>query len=198
MSGNNIRPVMLAAGQSSRFGSDKLLHPLLYNKQSKPLILHSLTPWFEVFDEVSVVIREDNLALLHLLKNCEFSSRLKLVQAENARHGMSASLIAGIQANLEADGWLIGLADMPYMNSFVIRDSLAALISGAGITLPEFCGRRGHPVGFASSFLPQLLALNGDNGAKDIIRSSPNQICFISGVDSGIFADIDIAEDIQQ
>ncbi|MTI64801.1 nucleotidyltransferase family protein [Methylophaga sp.] len=196
MSGRIIRPVVLAAGQSSRFGSDKLLHPIAIQGERKPLIFHSLYPWLTIFSNVDVVIREDNLTLLHLLENCEFSSRLRLIPAENARQGMSASFIAGIQANIEADGWLIGLADMPYINSLVIADSLAALEAGAAITLPEFSGRRGHPVGLVADLLPQLMALKGDKGARDIIRASARPICFISSVDEGIFRDVDTREDL--
>jgi molybdenum cofactor cytidylyltransferase len=196
MSAKIIRPVLLAAGQSSRFGSDKLLHPIAIQGECKSLIFHSLSLWLTIFSEVDVVIRKDNSALLDLLTNCQFSSRLRLIPAENAREGMSASFVAGIQANIEAAGWLIGLADMPYINRLVISDSLAALEAGAAITLPEFNGRRGHPVGFAADFLPQLMALKGDKGARDIIRSSARQICLISGIDDGIFRDVDTRQDL--
>lgn len=198
MSAKHIAPLVLAAGQSSRFGSDKLLHPVFYQGISKPLILHSLLPWVEVFPAVNVVVREDNVALLRLLTGCEISDRLRLITTANAYKGMSQSLIAGIKEHRQADGWLVGLADMPYLNSRVVAASLTALESGAAITMPEFCDRRGHPVGFAARFLSQLLTLSGDTGAKAIIDSSKERVCPIPADNEGIFRDIDRPEDIIQ
>lgn len=196
MSEKVISPILLAAGQSQRFGSDKLLHSVYYNDVNKPMILHSLKPWLDVFDRINIVVRADNHALIQMLADSEFSSRLTLIMATNATMGMSASLVAGIEANKEADGWLIGLADMPFIQSSVIVNSLDALTSGAMITIPTFNGQRGHPVGFASHFRSQLLSLTGDKGAKQIIAASPYQITFINSPDSGIWKDIDIRESL--
>ncbi len=198
MSVKQISPIVLAAGQSSRFGSDKLLHPVTVRSESRPLILQALSPWLEVFAEINVVVRKDNTALLRLLADCDESSQLRLIPAAAAHQGMSQSLIAGIRANSDADGWLIGLADMPYLKRGVIADCLAAMNAGSAITLPEFEGRRGHPVGFDYRFLPQLLALTGDSGAREIIHSSQTYVCSISAGDEGIFRDIDMKDDIQQ
>jgi len=188
-----ISPILLAAGQSQRFGSDKLLYAMQYHELKKPMILHSLKPWLEVFDQINIVVRADNHTLIQMLENSEFSSRLTLITATNAAMGMSASLVAGIEANKETDGWLIGLADMPFIHSSVIAKSLKSLRDGTEITLPRFDGQRGHPVGFSSRFRSQLLALSGDKGAKEIIASSPDKITFIESPDSAIWQDIDIA-----
>jgi len=198
MSEKLIVPILLAAGQSQRFGSDKLLHSLRLDGVDKPMILHSLAPWLEVFARVNIVIRADNRALIQLLENSDSASRLTLITANDAALGMSASLVAGINAYLQADGWLIGLADMPFIQSSVIVDSLHALKKGAEITLPIFDGKRGHPVGFSSRFKPSLLALSGDKGAKEIFVSSPEKTTFIKSNDSGILQDIDTLEKLDE
>ena len=196
MTARSICPILLAAGQSRRFGSDKLLHVMSYQSEGKPLILHALNPWLEVFPQVNLVIRADNTALLDLLSQSAFSSRLTLITAENAHKGMAASLVRGIKANQQADGWLIGLADMPFIQSPVIAESQTLLHEGAAITQPEYSGRRGHPVGFSAAFLPQLLALNGDKGARDILSVYAGQISLINSPDEGIYRDIDTVNDI--
>lgn len=197
MSAKVICPIILAAGQSQRFGSDKLLHVLPYNGVNNPLILHSLTPWLDVFDHINVVVRPDNHALINMLEDSEFASRLTLITASNAAKGMSVSLVSGIEANKKADGWLIGLSDMPFIQSSVIVESLQALSAGAEITLPTFNGKKGHPVGFSSRFISQLLALTGDKGAKEIIASSPDNVTFIESPDSGISRDIDTRKNLE-
>ena len=197
MSQKVISPILLAAGQSQRFGSDKLLHVLQHNDVNKSLILHSLKPWLAVFDRINIVVRSDNHALIQTLENSELASRLTIIIATDAAKGMSASLISGIEANKEADGWLIGLADMPFIKSSVIADSVQTLIAGADITLPIFNEQRGHPVGFASHFKSQLLTISGDKGAKQVIASSPDKITFINSPDSGIWQDIDTRENLK-
>ncbi len=197
MTAKIFSPLVLAAGQSTRFGSDKLLHHISHQGQDKPLILHSLSPWLEVFPAINIVVREDNEALLQLLKGCHISDRLRLITTANAHKGMSQSLIAGVKAHDQSDGWLVGLADMPYLKSRVIAASLTALESGAAITVPEFRERRGHPVGFAARFLPQLVSLGGDAGARAIIHSNKALVYTISADNEGIFRDIDSPEDIQ-
>lgn len=196
MSEKVISPIILAAGQSKRFGSDKLRHPLKYRDITKPIIFHSLSPWLAVFESINVVVRPDNLILINMLKDSEYSSRLNLIFAMDAAEGMSASLVSGIEANKQADGWLIGLSDMPFVQSSVILDSFKALKSGAMITLPVFNGERGHPVGFASHYLSQLKTLTGDKGARNIIASSPDKITFINSPDQGIRLDIDTVDNL--
>lgn len=144
-----------------------------------------------MFDKVNVVVRADNDALIKELKESEYASRLRLIISPNAYEGMSASIVSGIEANIKAGSWLIGLADMPYIQSDVIKRSAIALESKALITLPIFNKERGHPVGFSDAFLPELLSLKGDRGAKHIIAASFDQVTFIESHDNGILLDID-------
>ncbi len=186
-----VCPIILAAGQSTRFGSDKLRYSIDYNDSSKPIIIHTLTSWLAVFKTINVVIRQDNLALVRLLKEYDQSHRLKLIAAIDPEKGMSASLISGIKACPQAQAWLIGLADMPFIDESVLKASKLALENGAVMTQSEFNGQRGHPVGFDASNLSELLALDGDKGAKRIIQSSPNRVSVVLSPDEGVLRDID-------
>jgi len=191
-----IRPLLLAAGQSTRFGSDKLLHPISHKNTIKPLIMHTLSVWLEVFPAINVVIRKDNVDLKQLLSQAPFSSHITLITAPEAHRGMSSSLMSGIKATEEGDGWLIGLADMPFIHEDVIQRSLSTLREGAQITQAVFADRRGHPVGFSSRFLPELLTLQGDKGAREILHTYPELISPITSPDDGIFKDIDSRESL--
>jgi molybdenum cofactor cytidylyltransferase len=161
-----VCPVILAAGQSTRFGSDKLRYSIKYKGSVQPIIIHTLTSWLAVFKTINIVIREDNVGLVQLLDEYEHRHRLRLIPAINPERGMSASLMTGVRANQEALGWLIGLADMPFIDESVLGESKLALENGAVITQSEFNGMRGHPVGFSASNLSEILALEGDKGAK--------------------------------
>ena len=89
---------------------------------------------------------------------------------DNAAEGMGASLACAARAAGEADGYLVALADMPFVRRTTIAAVRDALAGGAPLAAPYFRARRGHPVGIARRFLHELLALRGDEGAKRCSR----------------------------
>jgi molybdenum cofactor cytidylyltransferase len=118
------------------------------------------------------------------------------VQCANADDGMAASLAYGVQQTADAAGWIIALADMPYVETSTIQALAAALRRGADIAAPVFQGRRGNPVGFSRMHLARLLALRGDQGARSLLQSFP--VVEVALDDPGIHQDIDTVADIRQ
>jgi len=96
----------------------------------------------------------------------------------NPRHdeGMGSSLSCGARALLERKDGLLGVAillgDLAYLEPPDIRITLDAFRddSGARVVFPEQDGRRGHPVVFPASCLPELAKLRGDSGAKALAK----------------------------
>jgi molybdenum cofactor cytidylyltransferase len=197
---------VLAAGASQRFGSDKLLHPLTLRGVTLPLAAHSLLPWLEAFGQVSVVVRPGaNMfrsaieAALGIVKGgAEKSTAINWIACADAAQGMAASLACGVHANLDAEGWLIGLADMPAIPVEAITRVRKALSAGAAIAVPAQAGRRGHPVGFARQYRIELLALQGDVGARRLLERDESEVVEIRISDAGILADIDIPGDLKR
>lgn len=191
---------MLAAGASRRFGSDKLLHPLTLCGVTLPLAAHSLLPWLEAFAHVSVVVRPDAGAFCSAIETAlgnRKSAEINWIVCADAAQGMASSLVCGVRANRDAAAWLIGLADMPAVPSEAIEGVRNALSVGAALAAPSFNGRRGHPVGFASHYRDELLALQGDTGARRLLERDKSKVVDIMVDDVGIFADIDIPGDLQ-
>jgi molybdenum cofactor cytidylyltransferase len=62
--------------------------------------------------------------------------------------------------------------------------------------VPAFQGERGHPVGFGRRFAAQLLALDGDAGARDIISAHKNELTLVECGDPGVLQDVDRREDL--
>ncbi|HBI69953.1 MAG TPA: molybdopterin-guanine dinucleotide biosynthesis protein MobA, partial [Massilia sp.] len=75
-----------------------------------------------------------------------------------------------------------------------MRALLAALADGADIAAPVHAGRRGNPVAFGAAHLPALLALEGEHGARALLRSMPVREVEVD--DPGIFRDIDTPADL--
>jgi molybdenum cofactor cytidylyltransferase len=118
------------------------------------------------------------------------------VVCKNAAEGMGTSLAAGVRAAAEADGWVLALADMPFLRPETIRVIAKAISDGAAIAAPAYRGERGHPVGFARRFLEELSALHGDSGARALLDRHPDWVTAYEVEDPGVLRDIDKPSDL--
>lgn len=176
--------IVLAAGRSRRFGSDKLLHAL---PDGTPMVLASLNALRAVLPHTVAVIRKDNDALAKLLAAHDVDTAI----AEEADSGMGASLAAGVAATATAPGWLVALGDMPYIRPQTVALVADALRQGAVLAAPSFRGRRGHPVGFSGRYCERLLRLQGDRGARILLQEHARELALVDANDPGVLADID-------
>jgi molybdenum cofactor cytidylyltransferase len=197
---DEIAAVVLAAGASRRFGTDKLLHPVSAEASTWPLIARSLRPWLEVFPQVTVVIRLGSGELQSRTEEALGlqSAAIRWCVCAEAERGMAASLACGIAENPGAGGWVIGLADMPHVPTDAIAAVREAIAAGASLAAPFYNGKRGHPVGFAASYREELLQLQGDAGARDLLQRDAARLQRVEAANSGILIDIDSPEDLMQ
>ncbi len=193
-----LSALLLAAGQSRRFGSNKLASVITINGQQKPLLLHTLDNWLAVFDTVYLALPADD-NLLQLLINAlpeTQRGRIMSVTVSHPEEGMSQSLQAGITASEDAAGWLIGLADMPWVKPAVLIALQQAMATGAKIAAPYYQGLRGQPVGFHADYKEALMTIGGDEGARQLLKAAAGQIVVIETADNGILLDIDSPADL--
>jgi molybdenum cofactor cytidylyltransferase len=184
----NIVGLLLAAGSATRFGSDKLRHELPHGVSIAVQSARHLK--LEVARVVAVISPKSPLAQHLEAEGCE------VVVCEKAAEGMGASLACAAKAAGEADGYLIALADMPFVRPTTIAAVRDALAAGAPLAAPYFRSRRGHPVAIAGRFRDQLLALGGDEGAKKLINSNEQKLVKIPVGDPGVIRDIDTPGDL--
>ena len=187
--------ILLAAGFSRRFGTiDKLLQRL---PDGRPIALAAAESLVKVLPTSIAVVRPENKVLAELLLN----AGLKIVCCSDAPQEMADSLTTAIrfsaQVEVSNDGFVIALADMPYIQPATISMVANKLSNGASIVIPTFEGQRGHPVAFSAKFRHALENLHGDEGARAIIKQHPNDVELITSMDSGILADIDTPADLK-
>jgi len=181
--------ILLAAGKSTRFGSNKLLHPVIDNT---PMILLSAKKLVSVLPDSIVVI---NRELRTLIPQLEVMG-LRVVINEQAESGMGSSIACAVGATESHSGWLIMLADMPYIKTETIMLLVNKLKQGASIVAPTVDQQRGHPVGFSQCFNDELLALNKDMGARQILKNHQSELELVAVKDEGIIIDIDQLSDV--
>ncbi|MDD5250835.1 MAG: nucleotidyltransferase family protein [Rhodocyclaceae bacterium] len=181
--------ILLAAGRATRFGSDKLLHALA---DGTPIALASARAMRAALPRLLAVVDRRNRRLLDMFATAGIAT----LATDTAEAGMGSSLAAGVAAVAEADGWLVGLADMPFIRPASIARVAAALSQGAALAAPAYRGRRGHPVGFARDFREALLQLQGDEGARGICQRHASELHLLDGDDPGVLRDIDCPGDL--
>jgi len=181
--------ILLAAGKSQRFNSNKLLHPIIDNT---PMLLVVAKKLAGVLPGSIVVI---SLALKTYTTELE-QLGLQVVINEQAAQGMGSSIACGVRASQETGGWLITLADMPYIKTETLTLLADRLIEGARMVAPQFKKQRGHPVGFSHAYINELLELNEDIGARNIIQNNQDQLTLVLTDDDGVIRDIDYQGDV--
>lgn len=185
----NIIGLLLAAGSATRFGSDKLLHALPHGvAMAVQAARHLRTEVPRVIAVLRPGADETGRALG--AEGCE------IVFCRDAAEGMGASLACAVRAAPDADAWLVALADMPFIRPTSIAAVRDALNRGAPLVAPFFRARRGHPVGISRRFRPELEALKGDEGARELLVAHAAELVKIPVGDPGVVRDIDRPSDL--
>jgi molybdenum cofactor cytidylyltransferase len=179
--------ILLAAGKGTRFGGEKLLARL---EDGTAIGARSARNLKAALGEVIAVVRPEDRALQELLEQ----EGCRVEPCATAWQGMGASLAHGVGGTRDAGGWIVALADMPLIAPATIRAVAAALAVGAPLAAPFYRGHRGHPVGFAALYAKRLAALEGDAGARDILREEGGRLQRIDCDDPGVLADVDTQE----
>jgi len=179
-----VAALVLAAGYSQRFGSDKRQQRL---GDGQTLLEASLALPCTRLQEVWLVLRFDETWPRPL------PAKVHVVRAASSRLGMGHSLAAGVGQLAQASGaeaLAIFLADMPFIQPATL-DALVASSNAEHICVPTYQGRPGHPVLFGRRFWAELCQLQGDTGARAVLQRQRAAVRTLAVDDPGILLDID-------
>jgi molybdenum cofactor cytidylyltransferase len=186
----HIAAILLAAGAGTRFGGEKLLHPL---EDGVAIAAHAARNLLAATPDVIAVVRWGDFPLYDMLEQ----EGCQVTMFQGAARGMGASLAHGVGQARSADGWIVALADMPRVPAAIIKEIIASLEGGTLIAVPVHKGERGHPVGFGAALREELLALDGDQGARAVVDRHRDSVQLIECDDPGILFDVDRKSDIK-
>ena len=185
--------ILLAAGRGRRFDPSGVENKLLQVLGSgDAVVVASARHLLAVLPRVVAVVRPEAGLVAQVLAalGCE------VTVCPDADSGMAASLVHALETTLDAQCWLLALGDMPEVQEDTMRSLLAAIGAGVDIACPTYMGRRGNPVAFGRRHLPLLLALEGDQGARSILKTHP--VCEVAVPDPGVLHDIDTPADLSR
>ena len=186
--------IILAAGNSKRFGPTNKLFTQLY---SKPLISHVVNEICKSkVKNIFVITGKDHDQICDILNNY----RVNVIKNQNHIFGINSSISLGIK-NLDpvSNSVMICLGDMPLLLSKDYNKLLKFNNNFGGkdkITVPFNSNKNGNPVIFGSEFYKKLLSLKGDEGGKKIIDENNNHLVKFFTDFKGFYYDIDVKNDI--
>lgn len=182
--------ILLAAGQSKRMGTNKLLLP--FGRGS--ILSTVLDSVIEAsFSKIVVVTSVEIADLL-----CNYSRFIEFVINEKPEAGQSLSLKLGIEAlKRSKNPFGIMLGDMPMVTASLLNELKRAFDCrplGKTAIVPKSNDRFGHPSFYEPAWKDRLSSIHGDRGGNEVIRLHKEEVLFISG-EEPCFLDIDRPSD---
>ena len=197
-----IHIIYMAAGNSRRFGSNKLFYEL----DGKPMYRHLLDRLAEIKNrynksksdsqtiDITVVTR-----YREILDYCACIPDCHAVLSPDSEKGISYTIKAGIMAVQEQkktgmqDYYMFAVADQPYLKSQSVIKLIDRVLKNTGGKRLAFSLRCGDAVGnpcvFNSSLIPQLLSLEGDKGGRSVAKK--HDCVYVDIADERELMDID-------
>lgn len=190
-----VGAIILAAGMSTRMGSQKLFANLC----GKPLFRYAVETVVQSKLSPIVLIGGENVGKLKRL-----TKDLPMVQVianRNYASGMASSLKRGIaEVAGKVDGAVIVLADQPLVQVEVIEQLIAhykgARSRGIQIVRPSYNGKAGHPVLFDSQLFAEFDQIDGDEGGRSIVARKHKKLITVNFENGYWGEDVDTPKDL--
>ncbi len=186
-----VAAVVLAAGRSTRMGGP---NKLVAEIGGKPLV--------RIAAEQALASRAKPVIVVtgHQRERVEAALAglpVRLVHNPDFADGLATSVKAGIAAvPATADGAVICLGDMPQVDAALIDRLIAAFDpeKGALAVMPTIGGKRGNPVLWSRRFFPDLMTIEGDVGARNLIGRYGEAVVEVPVTGKAALTDIDTPE----
>jgi len=163
-----IAGILLAAGQSTRFGRQKLLEPW----NGEPLVRTTARCFLQAGLQPLIAVVSPDRRLVDALAGLTVT----IVENPRPQDGISRSIAIGVRAlPAAANAALIGVGDQPYLTVEAI-EALVKAFSPGRIVAPRWGDHRGNPPIFDRRYFAELVALDGDVGGQRVITAHEDAV----------------------
>lgn len=180
-----LSAIILAAGNSSRFGSNKLLHTVnnIPMYQHTVNLIEHLNPAQKI-----IVTKYPNLykripADFHIVEN--YATDL------GQSHSMQMGIKKSLQLDLQITGFLFIVSDQPYLTIDSLQKLYRTWQQHQGICALAYKHKRGNPIIFARKYIDELLEIKGDIGGRYIIKNHLDELTLVQANSAKELVDID-------
>ena len=187
----SIAALVLAAGRSSRMGGP---NKLLAEIGGRPLVR------IAVEEALASQARPVIVVTGHQRERVEAALAglpVDFVHNPYFADGLGTSLKTGIAAlPAQSDGVIVCLGDMPQVDAAMINRLIGAIdpAKGSLIAMPTIEGQRGNPVVWSRRFFPDLMAVEGDVGARYLIGRYTEAVAEVPLSGKAALTDVDTPE----
>ena len=126
---------------------------------------------------------------------------VQVAHAEGYAEGLSSSLKAGLAAlPADVEGVVVCLGDMPLVTGAMIDRLMANFdpVEGRAIVMPTFRGKQGNPMLWACEFLPEMMQITGDVGARHLAGKHADRVVEVEMADDAVLRDFDTTDALKQ
>jgi molybdenum cofactor cytidylyltransferase len=185
-----IWAIVLAAGESTRMGTPKMILPY-----------EGMTIIEKVLENILASDIEKVVAVLGSHKNevLKVIERFPVLHCynNNFKNGMLSSVKCGFEflpGNFHAA--MVFLGDQPMVETSVINKMIDVYSgSGKGILVPVFENQRGHPLMADKKYRDEIINLDDPEGLKGLLRRHPDDLLEVATENPSVLKDIDTMED---
>lgn len=175
--------VLLAAGKSTRFGENKLLAGFC----GRPMVCYALES-AKALQAARTVVVTGSQEIARLAD--AYGARVVINDAPEL--GQSHSIRLGVHAVREMDAVLLMVCDQPQLTGASLKRLVQRFAaSPKGIACLRDSTHLGNPAVFTRRYMDELLALQGDRGAKGVLRAHEDDLLIVDTVDPDELADAD-------
>ncbi len=189
-----IAAIVLAAGKSSRMAPD---NKLFVEIDGRSLLEHAVDAAAASQAATTIVVVGNAAARARAALG---TRNVTVVDNPNFADGLASSLRAGLAAiPADCEGAVVMLADMPGVKGAHIDRLIAAFSPGDGraICVAARNGKRGNPVLWARRFFAEMQTLDGDQGARSLVRRYEDAVCEVDMPDDGVLVDLDTPDALE-
>ena len=188
-----IGAVVLAAGRSTRMGTQKLLLPL----GGQPIIV-SIVDELLIggLEQIVVVVGQDGAQIQQVLCGRQVSFVENYIPGDD----MLSSVRCGLRGlPMSCEAILVALGDQPGTTHELVSGLIRAFrLTNRSLIVPAHEGRRGHPLLFAACWRDEVLTCHDGVGLRGLLDSHPDEIFEVAVATGRLLEDLDTPEDYQR
>ena len=178
----NIAVILEAAGDSRRFGSNKLLHIM---DDGRPMVSN-------ILEAVRSVDAYKKILVTQYDEVASMAPDFDVVMNDRPDLGISRSMQLGLEAAGDADAYMFCVCDQPGIKASTLERLMDAYKKGtAGIVSLAWQGKMCNPKIFSSAYKDELMALSGDTGGRQIISDHKKDLLLVEADSEDEVMDMD-------